>query len=157
MVFVLTRMITPFLGFGEFKLPEEIPQKIKEKITELESASATPEEYLKFSYDFITSRWHAGRLATLRFAPLAFRSDISKIWDEPGYAHCNTQNYLLFVLLAGSKFFKQTDIKTQYIFFNFFIHQYLRVNISSSKWLDVDPAGASIRGMPLGTHISWFG
>lgn len=156
LIFVILRFITPFMSFGPFHLPKQIPQEVLDKIAELEKQSATPEQYLKAAYEFVVSRWHAGRFATVRHAPLAFRKDISSIWNQPGYAHCNTQNYILFLLLAGSKFFKPTDIKPKCVFFNFFIHQYLQVTLLSGRTY-ADPAGASIHGIPLGGHIEFFG
>lgn len=155
-VFIALRLITPFMGFGKLPILIPIPEEIKIKIKELESASATPEEYLVLAYGFVTSRWHAGRFDTIQRAPLAFRKDLTKIWSEPGYAHCNTQNYILFVLLVGSKFFNPEDVKGKCVFFNFFIHQYLQVQVAG-RLISADPAGASIRHKPLGSHIKLFG
>ena len=155
-VFVALRFVVPFMGFNALRASQEIPQEIKDRIAKLEKASQTPEEYLKRAYDLVVSRWHAGRFETLLRAPLAFRKDLAQVWRSPGYAHCTTQNYLLFVLLVGSKFFRPEDIKKKTVLFNFFVHQFLQVHVAN-QWLDVDPAGASICGMPFGSHISFFG
>lgn len=156
LIFFILRLVTPFMGFGRFSLPHHLPQEVIDAIAELERNAETPEAYLTSAYNFVVSRWHAGRFATVRYAPLAFRTDISAIWHQPGYAHCNTQNYILFLLLAGSSFFKPTDIRPTCVFFNFFIHQYLQVTVPSGQ-IAVDPAGASIRGIPLGGRIEFFG
>lgn len=156
LVFVGTRLVIPYYGFKQFSLPKEIPAEIKNKITELELQNPSAEGYLRAAYSFVISRWYAGRGDTVYRAPLAFRKNLLQIWQSPGYAHCHTQDYVLFVLLAGSKFFKPEDIQTRYVFFNFFTHQYIKVRVGE-KCVDVDPAGASIRGMPLGKHIAWFG
>lgn len=155
-VFVLLRLVVPFMGFGGLVMPMQIPDNVRNKITDLENGSSSQEEYLKNAYDFVVRNWHAGRLDTIFYAPLAFRKNLGTLLAEPGYAHCNTQNYLLFVLLGGSKFFKAGDVKARYVFFNFFVHQYLLVKIGD-KTIDVDPAGASIRGKQLGYHLSFFG
>jgi hypothetical protein len=155
-VFVVLRMAVPFMGFGRLKMPAELPKEVQDKIAELESTSAGQNFYLQAAYVFVTGRWHAGRLATVFYAPLAFRKNISEIWQSSEYAHCNTQNYLLFLLLTGSKFFKPEDIKIKTVFFNFFIHQYLSVK-TEKGWVSVDPAGASIHGKKLGEYISFFG
>ena len=63
---------------------------------------------------------------------------------------------MAFVMLANSKFFKEDDIRFKYIFLNFVPHQYLQVKVGE-KWIDFDPAGAGIRGKPLGTHQSFLG
>ena len=144
------------MGFGGLEAPKDIPTEIKNKIVELENKSGSELEYLQVAYDFVTSRWHAGRLETIFYVPLAFRTNLSEILGQPGYGHCNTQNYFLYVLLVKSKYFKPEDIKLKTVFFNFFIHQYLQVRISG-KFMDADPAGASIRGKQLGQRISFFG
>jgi hypothetical protein len=156
LVFIGIRLIVPFMGFGKFTLPEKTPQIILQKVQELDSSAHSQEEYLQGVYDFVTSRWHAGRLNTILYAPLAFRTNLETIWNQPGYAHCNTQNYLLFILLANSRYFEAGDIKPRCVFFNFFIHQYLQIRVNNS-FIDADPAGASIRGAKLGTKIEFFG
>ena len=155
-VFILLRLIVPFMGFRDFDMPQKLPQEIQSEIKDLEARAKTKKEYLELVYGFVTSRWHAGRIETLSHAPLAFRTDLIKIW-HPGYGHCNTQNHITGVLLAGSKWFDSKDIKLKHVFFNFFIHQYLQIKLEGGEWMDVDPAGASIRGMPLGAHIQFFG
>ncbi len=156
LIFIVLRILVPFMGFSRLKLPKEIPNAIREKIEELETKSGNSYEYLREAYTYITSNWHAGRFTTVLYAHLAFRKNLEKINSTPGFAQCNTQNYLLFVLLAGSKYFKESDIRVRTVFFNMFIHQYLEVRVEG-KTLSVDPAGASIRGMPLGKYISFFG
>ncbi|OGE74410.1 MAG: hypothetical protein A3I07_00645 [Candidatus Doudnabacteria bacterium RIFCSPLOWO2_02_FULL_42_9] len=155
-VFILLRLVTPYTGFGKLPKPKQIPHEIIVKISELETASSNSQEYLQKIYDFVTSRWHAGRFTTIFYAPLAFRTNLMKIWKSPGFAQCNTQNYIVFVMLTNSKFFKPEDIKLRTVFFNFFLHQYLKVKVGN-EWINVDPAGASIRGKPLGAYISIFG
>lgn len=81
---------------------------------------------------------------------------MEQVWNTPGYAHCNTQNYLLYLLLLASNLFSPVDIRIQTVFCNFFIHQYLQVRINGS-WINVDPAGGTIRGLPIGRHISLWG
>lgn len=155
-VFVILRLITPFMGFWKPSLPKEMPEEIKKKVSELKTVSFNKQEYLKAAYNFVTKYWHAGRMDTVKYAPLAFRRNLKAILSSPGYAHCNTQNYILFLLLVESKFFKPEDITFHVVFFNFFIHQYLKVRVDG-KWINVDPAGASIRGMPLGKRIALWG
>ena len=144
------------MGFSRLQLPREIPLVVREKIDELESKSTNQLEYLTAAYNYVTATWRAGRLTTIFYAHLAFRKNLTALFSAPGFAQCNTQNYVLFVLLAGSKYFKPSDVQVKTVFFNMFIHQYLEV-IVEGKILKVDPAGASIRGMPLGTYIKFFG
>lgn len=156
LVFVVLRLIVPFMGFGRMKVPKELPREITDKIKELEAASASQREYLEKAYSVVVARWNAGRFRTITYAPLAFRRNLSKIWNGHEYGHCNTQNYMLFVLLTGSKYFNAEDTEARCVIFNFFIHQYLRVKVGD-RWIDADPAGSAIRGLPLGTHIEFFG
>ena len=156
LIFFLLRLVVPFMGFTKPKLPREIPQEITDVITAMEAKSQSQREYSAAAYKLVTSRWYAGRMSTLYYAPLAFRTELPILWSETGFAHCNTQNYILYILLARSRFFRPEDVTVKTVFFNFFIHQYLKVKIDTT-WTDLDPAGAAIRGMPLGTHISFFG
>jgi hypothetical protein len=155
-VFVGIRLFVPYMGFGRFRLPESLSQEVLQTIRELENKSIDGQAYLAAAYNFVATRWHAGRMNVIFKAPLAFRTNLQKLWNSPGFAHCNTQNYILFLLLAGSKFFTEEDVQPRCVMFNFFIHQYLRVRVAD-RWVDADPAGASIRGKPLGEHIEWFG
>jgi hypothetical protein len=69
-------------------------------------------------------------------------------------------------MLVNSKYFsakggsasggKARDVRVRHVFVNFFIHQYLQVNIAG-RWIEVDPAGTGIRGKPMGSHLVWFG
>jgi hypothetical protein len=157
-VFVVIRMVFPFMGFKGVRLylPLDIPTPIKQEIEQLESKSHSQEDYLKLAYGVITKKWHAARFVSIFRFRSAFRTDLIDIWNSPGYAHCTTQNYMLFVLLAGSRFFAPEDIKIKTVFFNFFIHQYLSVCVSE-RWVAADPGGAGLRGLPLGAYIRLFG
>jgi len=155
-VFVVLRLIVPFMTLRGFAVPGELPDEVSSTINNLEARANNEREYLKLVYEFVGSRWHAGRMETLWYAPLAFRKNIEDIWKHPGYAHCTTQNYLVFVLLVGSKFFSAHDIQLKTVFLNLFIHQYLEVKVGG-QWTDLEPAGSSIRGMSRCDHISFFG
>jgi hypothetical protein len=155
-VFVLLRLVVPFMGFGRLRLPKALPEEYKVAIADLEGKASSSEEYLRLAYDLVLSKWHAGRMDTIYHAPKAFRTDILKIWNQPGYAHCTTMNYVLFILLAGSKYFKPEDIQVKSVFFNMFIHQYLKVRIGD-RWINADPGGAAIRGLPFGARARFFG
>lgn len=156
LVFVALRLVVPFMGFRRWTSPAHIPPSITAEAQRLVTQHPDASSFLLAAYGCISKRWWAGRLQTVRYAPLAFRTNMEQVWNTPGYAHCNTQNYLLYLLLLASKLFSATDIRTRTVFFNFFIHQYLQVRVNG-QWVDADPAGAAIRGLPLGTHISVFG
>jgi hypothetical protein len=88
--------------------------------------------------------------------PKLFKKDLAEIWNTKGFVYCTSINFIVYVLLANSKYFNVQDIKVRHVFLNFVPHQYLQVKVGG-KWVDVDPAGAGIRNQPLGTHASFFG
>jgi len=84
-----------------------------------------------------------------------FDTDLKILWNRKGFAHCMVFNYALFVLLAGSKYFKAEDIKPVVIFYNFFIHQYLKVRVGD-KWIYADPA-ITYKPFKVGDRSKAFG
>lgn len=156
LVFIALRLIVPFMGFRRWRSPQKISPSIQQEANKLLTTHKDQASFVTAAYNIISTRWWAGRLQTVRYAPLAFRTNLEQVWNAPGYAHCNTQNYLLYTLLLASRLFSPADIRMRTVFFNFFIHQYLQVRVNG-QWVDADPAGATIRRLPLGTHISLFG
>ncbi len=156
LIFLVLRLTAPFMGFRAWGKPTHVPANITQVVQSLEQNHPTQKEYLLAAYTLVAERYWAGRMQTVWYAPLAFRTNLEEIWNAPGYAHCNTQNYLLFTLLTTSSLFRPEDIQMKTVFFNFFIHQHLRVKIGA-EWISADPAGATIRKLPLGAHIQWFG
>ena len=154
-VFGLSRFLIPFMGFKKYSPPRDIPEEIKETIKELKNRSVDQRSFLEATYNFVQERWQAERLKTISHFPLIFRTNIAEIWQRPGYAHCNTINFILFTLLVNSRYFTEDDIRIKHIFFNMVIHQYLRVRVGG-EWLDVDPSTKYLR-LPIGQHSRWFG
>jgi hypothetical protein len=106
------------------------------------------------AYEYIGNRYFTGRLETLFKFSYLFK-DFSEIWRISGYAPCTQSNFLLRIFLVRSGLFNSEDIKRKHVFFNFILHQYLKIKIEN-KWLCVD-VGEKQRGMPLGQHLKWFG
>jgi hypothetical protein len=154
--FVILRFFIPFMGFKKSPLPKNLPLEMKETICRMELEYSNPQVFLQAIYSFVLTKLDHSRFGVLRYFPRLFRRDISKIWQDGGFAHCNGINYLAFTMLANSKFFKEDDIRFKYIFLNFVPHQYLQVKVGD-KWIDFDPAGAGIRGKVLGTRQSFIG
>ncbi len=148
-VFVLSRLVIPFMGFGMYKIPVELPETMSAKIKELEAQSISAEEFLRKVYEFVQNRWHAERLKTVIKLPLVFRTDLNKIYNTPGYAHCNTINYVFVSMLANSRFFKPQDLRVKHVFFNGVPHQFVQVNLYG-KVLDLDPSLYYVKGVPFG-------
>jgi hypothetical protein len=168
LVFVALRLIVPFMGFKQYVPPTDLPLEIKNAVTELENKSYNQMSYLQSVYNSVLGRWQHSRFKAAVLLPKLFKSDLNKIWHTKGFVYCTTINFVVYVLLANSKYFsagggsasggKETDefVKVKHVFLNFVPHQYLQVRVGA-KWLDVDPAGAGIRGFGLGHHASWFG
>ena len=161
LVFIASRFLVPFMDWGGFKPATQVPDGIKAAIAELEARAINQRSYLEAVYDLVMqknrSQWHHTRLRVLLNLPRAWVTELSEIWETHDFIYCTGMNYLVAALLVDSKYFKAEDIRVRHTFVNFFIHQYLQVNVRGSSWVDVDPAGSGIRGKPLGTHLEWFG
>ena len=155
LILVVSRLFIPFLGFSKPALPREVPQAMEHKIREMEQQATDPDAYVELAYKFVQSRWHSARFRTITDLPLAFRTDLNEIWDSPGYAHCNTINYVFYVLVARSRFFTPEDVRFRHKLFNLMVHQYVQVRIRG-RWLDADPSLVFLH-LPLGWHAGWFG
>lgn len=150
-VFVLLRLVVPHLRFGKEPLPTEIPVEFRQVISRLKSQSSTPEEFLHGAYDYLTDRYHGARLQTLFKWRYSF---LNVFADPPGYIPCTVHNYLLRIMLVNSGFFTDEEIRIRTTFLNFFIHQYLLVQLDK-QWIAVDPNSLYL-GIPLGRHASFF-
>ncbi len=155
-VFVLLRLVAPYMGFRPYPLPVEIPGEMKSAILNLENQTQDQNSYLEAVYRFVLGRWEHSRLKAGLLLPKLFKKDLTEIWHTKGFVYCTSINFIVYVLLAKSKYFTAQDVKIRHVFLNFVPHQYLQVRIGE-KWVDVDPAGAGIRNQPLGTHASFFG
>ncbi len=138
-VFVIARLIIPFYGFRMYPLPAVLPEEIRQAISDLESQSKSAYEYAENVYKFVQSNWYSERLKTVTHLPLAFRTDISRIWRERGYAHCHTVNFIFCVLIGRSRFFTPAEVRVRHRFFNGVIHQYVQARIDG-RWVDADPS-----------------
>ena len=159
-VFVGLRLVAPFMGFGGFKAPAEVPNEVREAIADLESKTADQQAYLQAVYDLVLEKtlhqWQHTRFkAGTRIYRIMVR-DLKEIWSTPGFIYCGPINFAVFVLLVKSRYFTEQDIRVRHVFLNFVPHQYLQVKVGD-KWTDVDLAGSGIRKKPLGTHASFFG
>ena len=159
-VFLGLRLVAPFLGFRQYRLPSEIPVEIRQAIVELENQAKDQESFLQAVYNFILEKnsvqWRHTRLSAAMRLPRLFVSDLSEIWKTRDFIYCTGINFVVYVMLANSKFFTGRDIRLKHTFANLVLHQYLKVKVGQ-KWVDVDPAGTGIRGKPLGTHLAGFG
>jgi hypothetical protein len=154
-MFLLLRLIVPFMGFKKYAPPAVIPDEYKKLVNEWNEKSQNSMGYLKLAYDFVLTRWKMEKFKTAILFPKIFRTDLKQLWNEPGYLHCNTMNYVLFVFLVNGKYFTPDDIEIKHTILNFVTHQYMRVKVDG-RWIDVDPAGSFIRNLPLGQRAGLY-
>jgi hypothetical protein len=124
------------------------------EIEELKNKSNSPKEFLELTYNFLGTKYHSERLATVLKFHYLFK-DLEDIWSRAGFIPCNQSNFLMRIFLVRSGFFKDEEIRRRHVFVNFVPHQYLQVKLDN-KWLDVD-VGEKYRGMPIGKHLKYFG
>jgi len=60
-VFVLSRLVIPHLGFNEEKISEQIPESMLAKINEIKSRSGDQVQFLNLAYDYLGSKYRSER------------------------------------------------------------------------------------------------
>lgn len=159
-VFVVLRLVVPFMGFKQNMPKAELPLEMESKIAELENKSQNQMTFLQGVYDVVLNKtlhqWQHTRFKAAIYVPKLFVDSLTEIWQTNGFIYCNAINFVGFSMLVNSNFFTAKDIKVRYVFLNFVLHQYLQVKVGES-WIDFDPAGSGIRNGLLGTHAGLFG
>lgn len=160
LVFVGLRLFVPFMGFGKWEAPKNVPEEFTQAVNSLERESGNQEIYLQKVYEFVTNKalhkWKHTRFKAGTQLHRLFVKDLREIWQTNKFLYCTAINYFGFCMLVNSKYFSSQDIRVKHNFLNFVLHQYLQVKVGE-QWVDFDPAGAGIRNQPLGTHASFFG
>ncbi|MDD5032371.1 MAG: hypothetical protein PHR36_05045 [Patescibacteria group bacterium] len=154
LVFGLSRFFIPHLSFGSDPMPEKIPADMEKVIEELKNKANSPREFLELAFDYLGTKYHSERLATILKFNYLFKK-LDEILALSGYIPCTQSNFLMRIFLVRSGLFDDGDIKKKHVFVNFVPHQYLQVRIDNN-WIDVD-VGEKQRGMELGKHLKYFG
>lgn len=154
LVFFLSRLVIPHMGFGKDPVPEILPKSLEGKIAELKDSAGSPREFLNLSYDYLGTKNWSERFNTFLKFGLLFK-DLDYIWNKDGYIPCTQSTYLMRIFLLKSGYFAEHDVRRRYVFVNFIIHQYLEVR-HDEKWFSVD-VGEKKNGLPLGKHLKYFG
>ena len=135
LMFFVSRLVVPFMGFGKYLPPINLPTEISDVIRKLENSSADQKTYLETVYNLILDKtlhqWHHTRFQAAFKFPRAFVKNLEEIWQTQNFIYCTAINYLIVVMLVNSKFFQANDVRIRHVFVNFFIHQYLT---ASSRW-----------------------
>lgn len=153
-VFIISRLCIPHLGFKKSKLPKKLPLSLKLKIKELKLKSKNRKEYLRNTYKYLTKKYHGKRNTIIKKPKQLFETNIKNIWKRKGFIPCHTFTQLVRLFLVKSKLFKEKDIKIKHTFFNFILHQYLEVRIKK-KWHKID-AWAKFIGIKFGDYGRLF-
>lgn len=158
-VFGLSRLVIPHLGFEKDALPENIPVEWQKEIEFLKIKANNAEEFLSLTYNYLGQKYsYQSRPFFRRFKIFPnFQTlfiSLNDLYQRRGFMHCTQLNFLLRLFLVKSGFFKEEDIKLKYIFVNFFIHQYAQVYLNN-RWIDVDIFDYS-NGLKIGEHLKTF-
>ena len=134
-VFVLSRLFVPHLGFVKSRLPSSVDSIIQK---EIDSLKGSQEDVLRQAYAVVTKKLHGASGKTFEHMSRLFRKDDSKIWREGGYCNCHTMNYFLRLFLVKSGKFQDDDIKLHHVMYRYNIHQNMWVKLNG-RWVALDP------------------
>ncbi|MFC1645228.1 hypothetical protein ACFL08_04335 [Patescibacteria group bacterium] len=133
---------------------KKIPAEMKQIVLILNNCK-NQEECLKKAYDIITNRYRGYRWATLTHFDNLFITDPERLWNKK-ILICTNLNHLLKITLIHTKFFTEADIQTKWTLIWFIsLHQYLRVRVNGSKFINVDPWGKAY-GVKFGGYSNGF-
>src|SRR6185436_12541602 len=114
-VFFILRLVVPFMGFMQYSPPTNLPRAIKQAISELESKSRDQQSYLQNVYALImfknAHQWKHTRLQAAIQLNKLFKKDLKDIWYTEGFVYCQAINFVIYTMLANSKFFKADDVR----------------------------------------------
>jgi len=148
-VFGLSHLVIPHLGWKQDPIPEKIPDSLQKKIDELKDKAKNKREFLELVYNYLGDRYHSERFNTVLKISYAFK-DLNWAWEREGFIHCQWANFLLKISLVKSGFFREDEIRKRHCFLNFVSHQYLQIKIDN-KWVDID-VDEKHKGFKIGEH-----
>jgi len=150
-VFVVIRLVVPYYGFSKTEIKSSVPKYFLYEIEKINLTSNTDFEYLKNSYDYLSSKYYGSKVELFTKWQRAFDDVFT---HKTGFVPCNVFNELMKIVLIKSGRFEDNDIRKRVTFLNLFIHQYLQIKVSG-KWIDVDMEYKNM-GVPFGKHASIF-
>ncbi len=136
-------------------IPFDLPQEMRSLIEELRAAK-NKEQALKHAYNILTGRYKGQRLKTFTHFWKLFIKNPYKLWASTDFLHCTNMNFLLRILIVKSGWFTDEDIKPTWTFVWLFSpHQYLKIRLSESNYVNVDIWGAA-HGISYGDYARGF-
>ncbi len=154
-MFVLVRLVVPYLGFWREPIPKTLPSGLLNTIRTLKSKHSSPEKFARAAHAFLAKKYYGSHILTIIRLDLVFSRDISRMWALSGYMACNQQNWLLYLMLIKSGFFSPDDVRFRITTIVGSIHQYMQVRLNN-KWVSVD-VWAYRYGVPFGKRSGLFG
>ena len=154
LVFVLSHFVVPHLSWTNEKVPEQIPENMAVEIDRLKTLARNKEDYFKLCFDYLGSKYYSDRIDTIYKFSVVFENT-EKIWATTGYVPCTQSNWIMKIFLVKSGFFKNEEVRTHHIFFNFFLHQYEEVFLDG-KWVAFEVGEKQKQNIPIGRHLMFF-
>ena len=125
--------------FDKFPIPEKIPISLQ---SEIDKCSQTKKKdiTLKNCFFYVVSMQKGGRINIVLQLKRLFITDFEQIYKHNGFLYCTHMNYLLRIMLINSRLFNDKDIELKLTNTWYLMpHQYLRIRLSKSNYIDVDP------------------
>jgi hypothetical protein len=153
-MFVLSRLFVPHLGFWKEPLPLQIPGELSRTIVRMRKNHKPPLSFAKAAYSLLSQKYEGSHIFTFFRWDLLFTRDVNVLWSRRGYLPCHQQNLLYRIFLVKSGLFSDEDFRLRHTPIYLQIHQYVQVKIGR-KWIDVD-LWASQCGIPFGRRANFF-
>ncbi len=150
-MFVLTRLFVPYLGFWREPIPKTLPLGLLNVIRNLKSKNRSQERFAQAAYAFLAKKYFGSHILTVVRLDLVLSRNLVHMWARSGYLPCNQQNWLLYIMLVRSGLFVPEDVHFRITITKVgFIHQYMQVMLNKN-WVSVDTWGSKY-GVPFGKH-----
>ncbi|MCK5021759.1 MAG: hypothetical protein KAR54_00730 [Candidatus Pacebacteria bacterium] len=132
-----------------------LPEEMQKIIGELKQ-SKNKLDCLHKAYDALTAKHRGYRYATITHFSNLFIKNPNELWDKREKILCTNLNHLLKILLVGSGFFMDKDVKKKWTSVGYTSpHQYLRVKINDNQYINVDVWGKA-NGIEFGDYAHGF-
>lgn len=138
--------------FSKVEIPNSVPKGMQLVINQLKK-SKNKEDCLRKAYNFLSKKYIGCHIYERLFD--LFVTDLNKLWSKNGGAHCTNLNYLLRVLLVKSRVLKDKDIELKLTWIYIAPHQYLKIRLGKTKFVNVDAWGAK-HGIKFGDYARSF-
>jgi hypothetical protein len=139
LVFFVSRLVVPNLGFKRPRIPKKIPYEFEKAINNIKKRAKNKEDYAKKMYNYLGKQFYGEGGSVWREMPFIFEKKMNILWNKKKL-HCHQLNHLYRTALIKSNLFNEKDIKIKHEFSMLNMHQFLKVNLGVKKkrWVEVD-------------------